>query len=487
MVNILSGFYKQESVQSSVQFGNAADNFSSERSSFSDYFNKAAELDSTSNRADASIQKDDYLKESSYRAADQSSSSDRRDEVQRADSQVSGKKSDAGEKSRDCDKSAADSKKEVSASDKSKTDKSGSSDNKEKSAKADASDKDVAEKDSSAKKLSLEESAETENKQAKAPSAEDLQKSGVAADISASDKNISNNKLNNNSKDSKVTDASHSKALSGSVSADSASAKGSAAVKAGAGQTGGEEQGGSAFMNQGKDSSPFKQVLQSRDGKMTIVDNRGGSLAAKSKAVSKSAAEASSKGVSGVSSSSAAKNIEQLVLDMGAAVDSDSSSATDTQMTKKSFMSKFESFMKAQGNQEIVNKAKVILSNNNAGEIRLHLRPDNMGSVKVLLKLNDNTITGKIIVENSAVRQAFESNMDSFQKAFEEKGFSFAGMDVSSGNDGKAGEQEHPDNAFFNKKNRGNLVLNNKSVEAEEGFDRLSKYTNDNRRIDMVV
>ncbi|MBN2652343.1 MAG: flagellar hook-length control protein FliK [Spirochaetales bacterium] len=171
---------------------------------------------------------------------------------------------------------------------------------------------------------------------------------------------------------------------------------------------------------------------------------------------------------------------EDMVFNLEKILDADTSPTTD----KKGFIQKFDNFLKAEGMQEIVTKAKFILKNNDRGEINLHLRPENLGNVKISMQLNDNSITGKIIVENLAVRQLFESNMLSLQKAFEEKGFTFGNFELSyGGEDSQQKEHQSRDNHFFNENN----ILKTKTSVVEESFDRLSIYQDGYKKIDMVI
>lgn len=84
-------------------------------------------------------------------------------------------------------------------------------------------------------------------------------------------------------------------------------------------------------------------------------------------------------------------------------------------------------------NRELVQKASFVLKDRGAGEIRLVLKPDNLGEVKFRLSLEDNRIAGKIIVENSSIRQVFENNLSHLNRVFRENGYEMSGLDVSVG------------------------------------------------------
>lgn len=82
-------------------------------------------------------------------------------------------------------------------------------------------------------------------------------------------------------------------------------------------------------------------------------------------------------------------------------------------------------------NSDIVKQAKFVLKDQGAGEIKLILKPESLGRVKIQLNLQENNIAGRIIVENSSVREAFEKNMASLQKALRESGYETEGLEVT--------------------------------------------------------
>ena len=96
--------------------------------------------------------------------------------------------------------------------------------------------------------------------------------------------------------------------------------------------------------------------------------------------------------------------------------------------------------MRDSGNGEIVKRAGIILKDNSSGEIRMDLKPEKLGKVRVQIHLKDNTLSGKIVVESSAVREVFESNMEALHRAFKESGFESAELDVQVGG---GRQQEH--------------------------------------------
>ena len=87
-------------------------------------------------------------------------------------------------------------------------------------------------------------------------------------------------------------------------------------------------------------------------------------------------------------------------------------------------------------NNKIVKQSSIILKNGDSGEIKLILKPEALGKVRIRLSLNDNRVAGQIIVENAAVKEIFEQNLQSLERAFKENGFDTAALNVSVGGNG---------------------------------------------------
>jgi Flagellar hook-length control protein FliK len=67
------------------------------------------------------------------------------------------------------------------------------------------------------------------------------------------------------------------------------------------------------------------------------------------------------------------------------------------------------------------------------GEIRLTLKPESLGSVRIRLSLEDGKIEGRIIVDTPEARQAFEAGLDSLTRALNADGFQTGSLQVSVG------------------------------------------------------
>lgn len=94
--------------------------------------------------------------------------------------------------------------------------------------------------------------------------------------------------------------------------------------------------------------------------------------------------------------------------------------------------------LRESGNGDIVKQAKFIFKDNDQGEIKLILKPESLGQVKINLNLKENHIVGQIFVENSSVKDVFLENMGNLSKAMSENGWDSVDLDVSL-NDGREG------------------------------------------------
>jgi hypothetical protein len=93
---------------------------------------------------------------------------------------------------------------------------------------------------------------------------------------------------------------------------------------------------------------------------------------------------------------------------------------------------------------DIVRQASIILKDGGAGLIRLTLKPESLGSVKIRLEMAENKIAGRIIVESNEALRAFEREIQSLEQAFKDSGFNGASieMSVSSDNGGSRGNRQ---------------------------------------------
>jgi hypothetical protein len=90
-------------------------------------------------------------------------------------------------------------------------------------------------------------------------------------------------------------------------------------------------------------------------------------------------------------------------------------------------------------NTEIVQSARIVLRDGDSGTIRLRLKPESLGNVKIELNLTDNNISGRIVVESDEAKSAFERNMSELADAFRRGGFESASLQVSVGSGSGSG------------------------------------------------
>lgn len=105
----------------------------------------------------------------------------------------------------------------------------------------------------------------------------------------------------------------------------------------------------------------------------------------------------------------------------------------------------FASYMKNSGKSEIVKNINFVLKDNNSGQIKLILKPESLGSVRIQLSLAENNISGKIFVDNSSVREIIQQNLNELAKSLEESGFNNAALDVFVSGEQLSGEGHEAD------------------------------------------
>ena len=81
---------------------------------------------------------------------------------------------------------------------------------------------------------------------------------------------------------------------------------------------------------------------------------------------------------------------------------------------------------------ELIRASQLVLRDG-GGEIRLVLKPESLGSVRIRMNLVDNKIEGRIIVDTAAVKQVMDQNIDALSRALTAGGFQTASLEVSVG------------------------------------------------------
>jgi flagellar protein FlbC len=118
-------------------------------------------------------------------------------------------------------------------------------------------------------------------------------------------------------------------------------------------------------------------------------------------------------------------------------------SETATDRTTRS--AGFSAYVRENLSSQIVKQSGIILRNNNSGEIRLVLKPEHLGRVRLRIQLDENRLTGRIFVDSSFVKESFEQNLESLYRAFRNSGFEASGFEVLvDGGGAEDGTQKDP-------------------------------------------
>jgi flagellar hook-length control protein FliK len=101
--------------------------------------------------------------------------------------------------------------------------------------------------------------------------------------------------------------------------------------------------------------------------------------------------------------------------------------------------------LRATAGTELV-KAGGIVLRDGGGEIRLVLKPESLGSIRIRMNLVDNHIEGRIIVDSSAVKHVIDGSVDALARALTAEGFQTASLSVSvsgqQAEDGRADREQ---------------------------------------------
>jgi flagellar hook-length control protein FliK len=81
---------------------------------------------------------------------------------------------------------------------------------------------------------------------------------------------------------------------------------------------------------------------------------------------------------------------------------------------------------------EVVKQTGIILKEGGNGEIRLVLKPENLGSIRIRLALSESSLEGRIVVDNDSVKELVESSLGNLKNALRLEGYQ-TNLEVSVG------------------------------------------------------
>jgi flagellar hook-length control protein FliK len=82
-------------------------------------------------------------------------------------------------------------------------------------------------------------------------------------------------------------------------------------------------------------------------------------------------------------------------------------------------------------NGDIVREASLALHSNGEATVRLNLKPETLGNVRIKLEMSGGKLTGHIVVESEEALHAFEREIKALETAFRESGFDEASLDMA--------------------------------------------------------
>jgi flagellar hook-length control protein FliK len=141
-------------------------------------------------------------------------------------------------------------------------------------------------------------------------------------------------------------------------------------------------------------------------------------------------------------------------LSHGRAQDSPEVGSPDKVYTSRNFTDMLSHVLGDTLSNDIVRQAAIILRDGGQGTIRLSLKPETLGSVKIRLELAENKITGNIIVDSEEAYRAFEKEVHTLEQAFKDSGFESANLNATfaSGDDSNGRQWDDSERQYFSER-----------------------------------
>lgn len=131
----------------------------------------------------------------------------------------------------------------------------------------------------------------------------------------------------------------------------------------------------------------------------------------------------------------------------------------------------------------IVRQAKVMLKEAEQAEIRLIIRPPELGRVRINLQMEHGHIAGRILVDNGSVREVVEQNLAALQRAFEEAGLEVGDFEVSA----RDARDEAANDRSDDRGNGGNRATRGGAERFSESIEVIEVNDYSHRRINLVA
>jgi flagellar hook-length control protein FliK len=120
---------------------------------------------------------------------------------------------------------------------------------------------------------------------------------------------------------------------------------------------------------------------------------------------------------------------------------------------------------------DIVKQAAIVLRDGGEGTIKLSLKPESLGKVKIHLEMAENKISGYIVVETAEALRAFEQEIHTLEQAFRDSGFESATLNAAL-DYRNSGQQWKEDQAspFFSRRFAGTYDSGSGVKEVSGGY-----------------
>jgi flagellar hook-length control protein FliK len=139
------------------------------------------------------------------------------------------------------------------------------------------------------------------------------------------------------------------------------------------------------------------------------------------------------------------------VLDMAVDLRSNTPETTPVDHKSQTFADMLTRKLDGGLTSDIVRQAAIVLKDGGQGVIRLSLKPETLGSVKIQLEMSENNIMGRIIVDSGDALRAFDKVVPSMEQAFKDSGFETATLSASLSNSDGRREDAYGGNSFEEK------------------------------------